>query len=215
MALSLIWPAAPQRYSRRFIRRASCWADRRWAPACETYVRVGNRRCKMTSENWLIFTTSLPARSQSTPRVRLWRALRELGAVSLRDGVVVLPATDRNRASLRSELPRLEEASARQRLRKLQRDLESITEIDFFPSGAQAQATVAVLELHHGAARSEGATARDPYRLADARHAGRHQGGGAVRAAVAGHPDRADLDLFLHSVMSPPWPACSMASSRR
>lgn len=151
----------------------------------------------MTSANWLIFTTSLPGRSQSTPRVRLWRALRELGAVSLRDGVVVLPATDRNRArleavggqveqaggvvwllelaaqrpgveeqlresfdradayaelergvaSLRSELPRLDEASARQRLRKLQRDLESITEIDFFPGGAQAQATVAVEEI--------------------------------------------------------------------
>ena len=40
-------------------------------------------------------------------------------------------------ASLRSK-PRLDEASlAGQRLRKLQRDLQSITEIDFFPGGAQ------------------------------------------------------------------------------
>jgi hypothetical protein len=146
---------------------------------------------------WLLFTASLPGRSQSTPRVRLWRALKELGAATLRDGVVLLPANDRNRAKLeaigeqveedggsawllelpaqrpgvdqelrssfdraeayaelqagvvklRSESPRLDEASARRRLRQLQRELESIVEIDFFPGDAQAQARAALEEL--------------------------------------------------------------------
>lgn len=146
---------------------------------------------------WLLFTASLPSRSQSTPRVRLWRALRELGATTLRDGVVVLPASDRNRAKLeaigkqveedggtawllelhtqqpsveqslraafdrteafselqagmvklRSESLQLDEASARQRLRQLQRELEGIAVIDYFPGDAQAQARASLEDL--------------------------------------------------------------------
>lgn len=42
---------------------------------------------------WLVFTASLSGRAASTQRVRLWRALKELGAATLRDGVTVLPAT--------------------------------------------------------------------------------------------------------------------------
>ncbi len=146
---------------------------------------------------WLLFTASLPGRSQSTPRVRLWRAMKELGATTLRDGVVVLPASEHNRAKLAAiagrveedggtawllELPtqsatvegpllaafdrteaftelragvaqlhsaclRLDEASARQRLRQLQRELEDIAAIDYFPGDAQAQARASLEEL--------------------------------------------------------------------
>ena len=39
---------------------------------------------------WLLLTATLPGRS-GTPRVRLWRGLRELGAAALRDGVYLLP----------------------------------------------------------------------------------------------------------------------------
>ncbi len=52
------------------------------------------------SHAWVLFTSTLPGRSQSTPRVRLWRALKELGSAPLRDGVILLPANDRNRAAL-------------------------------------------------------------------------------------------------------------------
>jgi hypothetical protein len=146
---------------------------------------------------WLLFTASLPGRSQSTPRVRLWRALKELSAATLRDGVTVVPATDDNRAklqaigkqveehggnawllelapqrpaieqrlrvafdrkeayaelqagvtTLRSEFPRLDEASTRQRLRQLQRAFEAVAEIDFFPGDANAQASAALEEI--------------------------------------------------------------------
>lgn len=146
---------------------------------------------------WLLFTASLPGRSQSTPRVRLWRALKELGAATLRDGVTLLPATDGNREKLgaigkkveedggtawllelapqrpaieqrlrvafdrkeayaelqagvtrlRSEFPRLDEASARQRLRQLQREFEAVAEIDFFPGDANTQASAALEEI--------------------------------------------------------------------
>ena len=150
-----------------------------------------------TPVNWLVFTTSLPGRSQSTPRVRLWRALKDLGAATLRDGVILLPATEPHRlrleaigeqveteggsawllelpeqrrhteaqmrsafdrsgtykelqeklSTLRSELPRLDEATARQRLRKIARDIESAALIDFFPGEGQARTKEAADEL--------------------------------------------------------------------
>ena len=146
---------------------------------------------------WLLFTTSLSGRSASTPRVRLWRALKELGAASLRDGVALLPASDVHRekllaiggqvetaggtawlfelpaqlpetdarlraafdrsevwqelqsalGALRTELPRLDEAGARRRLRQIERELENITRIDFFPNQAQATARELLEEL--------------------------------------------------------------------
>ena len=39
---------------------------------------------------WLLLSATLPGRS-GTPRVRLWRGVRDLGAVALRDGVYLLP----------------------------------------------------------------------------------------------------------------------------
>ena len=48
---------------------------------------------------WLVLSISLPSRPASTVRVRLWRALKDLGVGSLRDGVSVLPATDSARAA--------------------------------------------------------------------------------------------------------------------
>ncbi len=44
--------------------------------------------------NWVVFSYSLPAASRSSPRVAVWRRLRALGAVSLKDGIYVLPARD-------------------------------------------------------------------------------------------------------------------------
>src|SRR5262252_4214129 len=48
--------------------------------------------CKMQSEKnaWLIFIMSQPGKS-TTPRIRLWRLLKGLGAAVLRDGVYLLP----------------------------------------------------------------------------------------------------------------------------
>src|ERR1051325_423906 len=46
----------------------------------------------MTSEKnpWLLFIMSQPGKS-TTPRIRLWRLLKGLGAAVLRDGVYLLP----------------------------------------------------------------------------------------------------------------------------
>jgi hypothetical protein len=48
--------------------------------------------CKMTDtkNRWLVFIMSQPGKS-TTPRIRLWRLLKGLGAVVLRDGVYLLP----------------------------------------------------------------------------------------------------------------------------
>jgi hypothetical protein len=48
---------------------------------------------------WVLLSLSLPSRSASTARVRVWRALRDLGAGSLREGVSVLPASEAARAA--------------------------------------------------------------------------------------------------------------------
>ncbi|ELR99559.1 chromate resistance protein ChrB domain-containing protein [Gloeocapsa sp. PCC 73106] len=44
--------------------------------------------------SWLVFSYSLPSKSQSSPRVTLWRRLRRIGAISLKTGVYILPARD-------------------------------------------------------------------------------------------------------------------------
>lgn len=135
---------------------------------------------------WLLFLTSLPGGSASTPRVRLWRALKGLGVAILRDGVALLPADATHRTALesigaqvesdggtywlldlqvqdatledrlrspfdrsyayrdfsagldalRAQLPQLDEAGARRRLRQSGRDLEAILRTDFFPGDA-------------------------------------------------------------------------------
>ena len=41
---------------------------------------------------WLLLAASLPGRQSGTARVRLWRALKDAGAASLRDGVTLVPA---------------------------------------------------------------------------------------------------------------------------
>ncbi len=43
-----------------------------------------------TPHDWLLFLMSQPGKS-TTPRIRLWRLLKSLGAVVLRDGVYLLP----------------------------------------------------------------------------------------------------------------------------
>jgi hypothetical protein len=48
---------------------------------------------------WLVLAVSLSNRRASTARVRLWRALKDLGVGSLRDGVSVLPASAAARAA--------------------------------------------------------------------------------------------------------------------
>ena len=52
-----------------------------------------------TPVRWLLLTASLTGRAASTARVRLWRALKDLGVGNLRDGVSLLPATAETRAA--------------------------------------------------------------------------------------------------------------------
>jgi hypothetical protein len=56
----------------------------------------------MNSESpnrWLLLALSLAGRPGSTVRVRLWRAVRELGVATLRDGLSLLPATLEHRSA--------------------------------------------------------------------------------------------------------------------
>lgn len=44
--------------------------------------------------SWLVFSYSLPAQSRSSPRVTVWRRLKQIGAVPVAGGAQVLPARD-------------------------------------------------------------------------------------------------------------------------
>ena len=148
------------------------------------------RMSRIQTAEWLLLLVNLSGLSASTPRVRVWRSLKELGAATLRDGVALMPASDENRAHLeriasqveldggtawllelpaqyreteerlrtafdrsevyqeiqsvlallRSELPSLDEAGVRRRLRRVERDLEAVARIDFFPGDARTLA---------------------------------------------------------------------------
>ncbi|MFQ5436792.1 MAG: Chromate resistance protein ChrB, partial [Anaerolineae bacterium] len=44
----------------------------------------------MDQQEWILFNSQLPA-SPSSPRVMVWRRMRAAGAVSLQNGVWILP----------------------------------------------------------------------------------------------------------------------------
>jgi hypothetical protein len=53
--------------------------------------------------SWFLFITSLPGQGV-TPRMRLWRALKSLGAAVVRDGVYLLPAREQLRKVLEEQV---------------------------------------------------------------------------------------------------------------
>jgi hypothetical protein len=61
----------------------------------------------MTDLVWLLLVAQLPAHPSSA-RVQLWRHLRAAGAVSLQNGVWVLPAREAHELLLRDELAQVE-----------------------------------------------------------------------------------------------------------
>jgi hypothetical protein len=54
---------------------------------------------KPVSPSWLLLVASLPTTS-ATPRMRLWRAIKALGCVALRDGAYLLPNTAEHSSAL-------------------------------------------------------------------------------------------------------------------
>jgi hypothetical protein len=56
-----------------------------------------------TKNSWLVFIMSQPGKS-TTPRIRLWRLLKGLGAAVLRDGVYLLPHRETLRLALEEQV---------------------------------------------------------------------------------------------------------------
>jgi hypothetical protein len=144
------------------------------------------------STDWLLLVVSLPTAS-ATARMRIWRAMKALGCVALRDGAYLLPGGDEHAAALqdlavectreggqawslavqarsareaasfrelfdRSEdyaelrrswreanrlLTSLSPAELARLQRKLQREVDAVRAIDFFPGEAGAEAEAA------------------------------------------------------------------------
>lgn len=61
------------------------------------------------NNRWLMLVISLPGQS-TTPRMRVWRALKAAGAAVLRDGVYLLPDQAESRKTFRDQMHEVEEA---------------------------------------------------------------------------------------------------------
>jgi len=59
--------------------------------------------------DWVLLSYRIP-REPSTPRIAVWRQLKELGVAQLGDGLVALPLTDRNREQLEWVSAKVQEA---------------------------------------------------------------------------------------------------------
>jgi hypothetical protein len=144
------------------------------------------------AHSWLLLILSLSG-PQGTSRMRIWRALKGVGAAVLRDGVYLLPAAPEHRRCLQTQaeavraaggsayliafdspaeetrslqalfdreadyaalltqaqafggtVEQAEEVEARRQLAQLQRQLQTITAIDYFPGVAREQAAQAI-----------------------------------------------------------------------
>jgi len=60
--------------------------------------------------SWLVFSYSLPSKANANARVRLWRKLRRLGAVSPKSGVHILPDSPESLENLKWMTMEVEEA---------------------------------------------------------------------------------------------------------
>src|SRR6185437_15247839 len=58
---------------------------------------------------WLMLITNLPGRNP-TLRMRIWRALKGVGAAALRDGAYVLPSSKASRQALESQATEIRSA---------------------------------------------------------------------------------------------------------
>lgn len=61
------------------------------------------------SNDWVLLSYRIP-REPSTPRIAVWRKLRDLGALQIGDGLVALPATDETLEQLGWVAARVEQA---------------------------------------------------------------------------------------------------------
>lgn len=56
----------------------------------------------MRSDNWILLVLSLPSQ-HATSRMRIWRALKSMGAGVMRDGVYLMPSSDEHRHNLAAQ----------------------------------------------------------------------------------------------------------------
>ena len=82
-------------------------------------------------QHWLILIMRLSGRS-GTPRMRIWRALRGLGAAVLRDGVYLLPASPTRREALELQVGAIRELGGNALL--IEVDDSAIDSVEVLPS---------------------------------------------------------------------------------
>jgi hypothetical protein len=136
---------------------------------------LGNYAALVDPTRWVLVAYRLP-REPSTPRITLWRKLRQLGVVQLLDSLVALPLDSRNREQLEwladqvieaggeASLWIAEPASAAQQ-RELTERLTSAVAAEYRAVAAAARTAAAGGE--HARRRALGRLRRDLRRIAE------------------------------------------------
>ncbi|MGE6605284.1 chromate resistance protein ChrB domain-containing protein [Halomonas sp. NPDC076908] len=81
-----------------------------------------------SSQHWLILVMSLSGRA-GTPRMRIWRALRSLGAAVMRDGVYLLPANSLRKEALQQQADAVRELGGKALLLEVDESTMDTTEL--------------------------------------------------------------------------------------
>jgi hypothetical protein len=116
---------------------------------------------------WLLLAAGLPGREAGSARVKLWRTLKDIGAVALRDGVSVVPASGDMRQRLAAIVKEIETGGGSawvfvlpQQDASVERKLRAM----FDRSDAYRVLSPALAALRNGLVASDEANARRRYR---------------------------------------------------
>ena len=88
---------------------------------------------------WLVFSSSLPSKARSSPRVALWRRLRRLGAITLTGGIHVLPAREEDVEAFQWLAEEVQQAKGEAVMMRVEQ-FEGLTEADLIERFRRARA---------------------------------------------------------------------------
>src|SRR5688572_9491639 len=116
---------------------------------------------------WLVFSYSLPAQARSSPRVTVWRRLKQLGAVAVAGGAQVLPAREECDEALRWLAQEIRHAGGEAVMMRVEQfqGLDEATLIELFHAARAEDYSGLEPELK---ALERGLKARDRQRLPEA-----------------------------------------------
>ena len=117
---------------------------------------------------WFVLSYSLPAQSRSSPRVTVWRRLKQLGAVAVAGGAQVLPARDECEEAFRWLAQEIRQAKGEAVVMRVEQ-LTGLTDthlVDLFQAARASDYAELETDLKH---LEQALKAKDRFRLPEVR----------------------------------------------